>query len=480
MLGLAFILAMFTAMIILAAANPRAALFLAIFFIPWGGLDVDVGLRVIVWQLILAPLCLVTALRLTQPGWSPPRLACAALLLAMVLHAVIWSLLQVGFLPAVASGDSVLRGPTARAVIQVLLYLFALSPVVLVPWLLRGSADAQRALRLYLASLVVLAGLGWVQLGIWYGLGFNPMPTGAFNVALGGPAALLHEGLFDFSAIRIYRMNSLAGEPRNLATALTLGLLFIQAIALAGKARPGWKLGAIWLFLLISMIATFSTSGALIWPVASAALLPAMWLAGVRIQRSRAAIGIGLAAIVLPVLIGIGAAELNGIPVLDLLAERTLDRITADGAVEDYDLAITDYLDAHPAAAVSGLGLGNAHLYATPYLDPLFALYAEGTVFTGKTGIVKFVSEVGLIGFALFLGWYLALVWQTRAAVGRDPVLAPAVPMALMALAVFMNTNQVAAEIWTMGGMMGLLVATQRRPASAAPSATAQSCLVPA
>lgn len=458
---------MFTSMTWLSIVNPRAALFTVIFLIPWGGLDVDVGLRIVAWQLVLAPLCIVTALRLTQPGWRPPRLAGGALLAVLAFYAVSWSLLQLGLLPLVAAGDSVWRGPQARAIIQIMLFLFSLSPVVLVPWLFNGADDLKRAIRIYFASLLVLVLIGWFQIILWYGFGTNPLPVGAFNLALGGSEDFVREGQFSFEVFKIYRMNSLAGEPRGLAIPLILGMLFIQAIALATRDVPGWTLGGIWVVLLLSTLATFSTSAALIWPIATAALLPVMWLFGIKVQRSRRSIVAGALAIILPIVVGIGAAEASGIPVLDLLAERTIERLTNDGAVEDFDLAITDFLRANPAAAATGIGLGNAHLYATPYLDPLFALYAEGAVFTGKTSVVKIVSELGFIGLGLFLLWYVTLTFRARDALRHQPDLIALVPIAMMTLAVLLNTNQVAAETYTIAGGMMMLVAAQRRAAAA-------------
>lgn len=470
MLALAFVVIMFSGSTWLSIVNPRAALFTVIFLTPWGGLDIDVGLRIVAWQLVLAPLCILTALRLTQPGWRPPHLAGGSLLAVLALYATCWSLLQLGVLPLVAAGDSVWRGAQARAVIQIMLFLFSLSPVVLVPWLFNGAEDLKRALRIYIASLLVLGVIGWFQIILWYGFGTNPMPVGAFNLALGGSEDFVREGQFSFEVFKIYRMNSLAGEPRGLAVPLILGMLFIQAIALATRDIPGWTLSGIWVFLLLTTLATFSTSAALIWPIATAALLPVMWVFGIKVQRSQRAIVAGALAVILPIVIGIGAAEASGIPVLDLLAERTLDRLTNDGAVEDFDLAITDYLRANPASAATGVGLGNAHLYATPYLDPLFALYAEGAIFTGKTSVVKIVSELGFIGLGLFLLWYVTLTFRTRDATRGQPDLAATVPIAMMALAVLLNTNQIFTEVWTIAGGMMMLVAAQRRTAATRPA----------
>ena len=83
-MAFAVILIVLAGMTWLSVVNPRAALLTAIFLIPWGGLDVDVGLRITALQLALAPLCLVTLLRTTQPGWTPPRIAAGGLLLAMI------------------------------------------------------------------------------------------------------------------------------------------------------------------------------------------------------------------------------------------------------------------------------------------------------------------------------------------------------------------------------------------------------------
>ncbi|MEY2884041.1 MAG: hypothetical protein RL490_1765 [Pseudomonadota bacterium] len=465
MLIIAFVLAMFAVMTVVAARNPRAALLIVVFMAPWGGLDVDVGLRVTAYQVALAPLCLVMLLRSTQPGWSPPRLAVGALFLAMIAHGVVWSLLQTAYIPIIRAGDSPLRGPVIRAVIQIPLYLFNFSPVVLAALLFRSVADVVQAFRIYMAALVVLALIGWLQVVLWYGVGFNPIPVGILNVALGGSEAYIREGQFGFENFNIYRMNSFAGEPRNLATALVLGMLVLQALMLALR-RPDWRLVGLWVFFFITTLATFSTSGAVVWAAGTAALLPAFWVGLIPIRRKVSTLFAALALILVPVALGVVAAEASGIPVIDLVAERTFDRIESNGAVEDFDLAISRYLSAHPESIVTGTGLGNAHLYGIPYLDPEHAVYAEGNVFQAKTGVVRIVSELGLIGLALFGLWYLALVWQMRPVAMAHDDLAVAVPIALLVLVVYMATIQIAGELWLMAGAMAALIRL-RAPRSA-------------
>jgi hypothetical protein len=461
-MALLFIAVWTAALTSLAALRPGAAVLMMVFFAAWGGLDIDIGLRLTLFQLTLAPLCLVVLLRLTQPGWDPPRIAAGGLLLVLVLHAIIWSLLQFGFFPIVSVGDSAARAPNARAITQILVFLLTLAPAVIVPWLATSTAAVERLFRVYLASLVVLAGIGWLQLAIWYGLGFNPIPIGAFGVALGGAETYVREGRFSFESLNIYRMNSFAGEPRQLGIAMVLGMLFIQAVALARRVPPDWRLAALWVFFLASTIATFSTSAAIAWALGTAVLLPTLWLFGIPLQRQAGTLAAGALAIMLPLGLATAAAEANGIPILDLLAERTFERLESSGAVEDHDLAIIDYLKAAPASAVTGVGLGNAHLYATPYLDPLFALYSEGQVFVGKTSVVRMISELGLIGFGLFMLWYLGLAGQTRRAIGDDPELAAAVPIAVAMLMVFMLTSLLTNELYTVAGAMAALCGARR------------------
>jgi hypothetical protein len=47
--------------------------------------------------------------------------------------------------------------------------------------------------------------------------------------------------------------------------------------------------------------------------------------------------------------------------------------------------------------------LGNIHLFADSYLAPHTALFAGGTSFVAKMGLLRIVSETGIIGGLLFL-----------------------------------------------------------------------------
>ncbi len=450
----------------LALRQPRAVLLLALFVAGWGGLDVDVGLRLTGYQLAMAPLCLAVALRLAWPGFAARGLAIGPLFVALLLYSVVVSAFQIGFLPAVTIDNSALRGPVARAIIQILLFLFVLAPVVLVPLLMRGPADARRLLRVWFGSMITLAVIGWVQLALWYGTGTNPLPVGAVNGWLGGSADYNRQGIFVFEGLGLFRMNSLAGEPRSLGTLMAISMVAIQGLALAQREVPGRRWFALWLFFLVTALFTYSTSAVALWLIGTAGLLPAMLLTGVRVQRSLPA----LTGVVLAVSLLVGgavvAATAAGIPIIEIVSERTIDRLEASGAVEDFDLAISDWLLANPDRLWLGAGLGNAHLFATPYLDPVFAGYAEGQVFQAKTLGLRLVSEIGIIGFSLFLAFYLSRVLAAGWA-RREPQLAPLLPLSMVLLLLAMANSALLNELVLVAGVLVLVAGMRPQPAPA-------------
>ncbi len=453
----------FAVMAGVAIANARVALLVTIFLVPWSGLDVDVGLRITAYQVSLAALLAVTLVRLTQPGLAPQRIAAGTLFAAFLLYAVVWSLLQIGFLPQVEVITVGLRGPLVRAGIQILLFIFAVTPVVLIPMYVRQRDDILVMGRLYLASVIVLTIIGWLQLAGWYATGTNPLPIGAFGNALGSLYSDARSGSFALDALNIYRMNSFAGEPRDLGIDIIIAIMMVQAIALTAERPRTWTLALLWLLLFASMLATFSTSAIGLWTIASVGLLPACLLFRVKIQRRTSSLFAVAAAFIVPMLLLVVGLEAYGIPVINILSERTVERLSSDGAIEDFDLAILDYLKVAPGSAVTGVGLGNIHLYATPYLDPLFALYAEGNVFVAKTQYLRFISEIGVIGLALFLGWYLQLTILARRAIVGMPELAPLIPTVAGILVICMGTFQAITTGYILAGAMTALCALHRQ-----------------
>lgn len=458
------LLAVFAAMVVLAARSLRAGLLAIVFLTPWNGFDVDFGLRVSAYQVTVAAVLAVAFVRSLQPGWHVQRPAAGRLLAVFVTFAVCWSLLQLAFIPRIEIASGFTRQPEVRAPIQIALYVFSIMPALLIGWTMRGSDDLRAMLRTYLGSVALLGLIGWVQLAVWYATGTNPLPVGVVNDWLGG-SAQTRVGSFDFGALAIYRMNSLAGEPRQLGTALVFAMLLIQSVMLTARLVDWRRLAPLWGFFLITAAATYSTSAVATWLIGTAVQLTLPWLLGVPIRRSLGQLATGVLIALTPIVLAIGVAQLRGLPVLDLIADRTIDRIDANGAVEDFDLAIIDWLKARPADIVLGAGLGNAHLYAGPYLQPEFRWYAEGSVFTAKQQYLRLVSELGLVGLVLFLGWYAVLAIDVARLARRNggEALAPLVSIGLVTLLVFLATGSVIGEFWAVAGALAAAAGAMQR-----------------
>ena len=467
-MGLLLILAYVGFAFWLAALRPERALLGMVFLIPWGALYTDFGLWVNAYQIMMLALLLCTFARSLQPGWTGVPMAAGRLLALLLLWALLTSLLQVARVPDVALKTTGLRGPTTRAIIQMAMYTFSMSPMLLVLLWVR-STDALAAMaRTYVLSALLLAVIGWLQLVVWVGTGTNPMPVDFFNTWVGGQSTL-REGVVQFGKINVFRMNSFAGEPRTLGGALVYAMLIIQAVGAISTAVPRRKLVALWLFLAVSTIATLSTSAVLIWSIGSIVQFPLARLFGVRLRVSGPRIALMLGAVMLPFGLAAAAIEASGFPIFDLLAQRTIERIDASGAVEDFDLAIISYFQAHPLDSIAGVGLGNAHLYAQRYIDPEFQWYALGGVFTAKTQYLRLISEIGFIGLGLFLLWYLVLLIDAAVAVRRLPVLAPIMSMATVTIVIFFASGQFIAEFYHVAGALGALCAVANRQRSGAP-----------
>lgn len=450
----------FTIMVVLAIRAPRNAVLALVFLAPWGGAVVDFGLRITAFQLTIAAVISVMLLRsLYQPGFGVEPVAARRLLVGLVVYAMLWSLLQLAFIPEVDIGQGALRLPLARAMIQIGLFGFNLAPALLVAWSLRTREDIEAAFRTYLWSALILGVIGWFQILMWYRTGINPLPINGLSDVLGGASGVT-EGQFAFDLLNIKRMNSLAGEPRNLGGVCVFAMLLIQAAVLTIRQLPFLRLGLVWLFLLVTAALTYSSSAAVLWVFGSAVMLIATPFAGVRFQRTAGQVGAGLLAVIVPLALAVAAAQASGLPVLELASQRTLERFDSNGVVEDFDLAIIDFFKANPDRLVFGTGLGNVHLYAAPYLSPEFLWYAEGQVFTAKSTYLRYASELGVVGLAIFLSWYaVLLVTAVRAAMrNRIGMVAPLLPVGVTVLALYLVAGQFAGEFWCIAGLLAVLV----------------------
>ena len=224
----------------LALARQRTALYCAFFFSAWGGLDMDIGVHLTAYQIFLAPLFIVTFFRSFIIRHSKIHITGGVSLSIFMLFVIFWSLFQIPFIPEQQVTGGIFRTPEIRSITQIVMFIFSVSPVILVPLILRNRNELIVAGKVYLSSVFILAVLGWIQLFVWYGTGTNPMPIGLVNELLSGDGAA-RSGVYWFKELQIYRMNSFGGEPKYLGAYLVVALLIIQSVLLGEIGRASCR-----------------------------------------------------------------------------------------------------------------------------------------------------------------------------------------------------------------------------------------------
>lgn len=424
-----------------ALTRPKEVLYAAIFFLPWRGLDPYFFLGLSFSRILIA---VVGVASLMQVSKNRHRARIPRSLLFFILYCVAISAARAPFLPHVDVAGGEMREPTNRALLQILYFLAILVlPLIIFPKHLNTGQDCIKAVKVFLLSLGTLATLGWIQLAVWYATGFNLFPVGLIPSFFGDFQKA--DASFAMAGLDLHRMCSLAGEPKDLGQALAVGLLVVQAILTGGVPRKQERmLRWCWVFLFFSMAMTYSTSAVFLWVIGTGiealALLPRPGNSGGlwhTVRNANMVVILGAA-----VLIGMFSyLGVNGGSVGQIARGRTVERM----GLEDFDQAALGFLEENPVWAIFGTGMGNIHLYANDYLSPVFAAYASGTVFRPKTGLIRIISELGVVGL---LAWLVAIFAQLRNLLNasrlargtrrdsRLPQLAGSVFIALLALAV--------------------------------------------
>lgn len=424
MIALVFIF--FAILFVVAQKSLQKGLLVVVFFSSWMGLDADIGLRISGYRiallsLIIAFIVTVLAKKMVQ---RPASSGGNSLLYLFICYAVLSSLYALPSLPTVSLDSGLMRSGILRPLFQIIMFGLAITPLFFIPTILTNLEDIVHCGRVYLVSITILAFLGWVQLILWYGIGYNPFPIGIVNAVLSGAiSSQLREGVDWIGNFPIYRMNSFGGEPKGLAQAIAVGLLILQsgvAHLPSLRIRRGRLIG-LWLFLILSLVFTWSTSGIFLWLIGTLSIA-ILGLIGIYKRENRTyvlggffiSIVIGATVLVTPVYTG-STGYVGGVS--SLITKRFVDR----NPIEDWDGVVLNFLRHEPEYVFVGVGLGNVHLFADKYIPPIARYYMEGNIFVAKSGYLKIISELGIIGFILFLIVVSNVFFQVYHAILRAP-----------------------------------------------------------
>src|SRR5262249_12343348 len=131
--------------LILAMKSQKRSLYAAIFLAPWEGLQADFGLHVTLYQVDLAAIIIPTISRALYTGIYLSSLPGTCGSAPCVLVAVVGSLAQLPFLPDAQVDGGMMRCSFIRAGIQSGMFGFTLSPLFLIPTILKTPAELEVA-----------------------------------------------------------------------------------------------------------------------------------------------------------------------------------------------------------------------------------------------------------------------------------------------------------------------------------------------
>jgi hypothetical protein len=358
--------------------------------IPWFGLQADIGLTISIDR-FAAFLLLGLALMVVPRSLSK---TCGLLLLFMVLDTFVLS----QFLPEAASTFVALRGKY-RWIFQIVIWSALIAPVAIF-----NVSSRELALKTYRAlvwSALILAGFGIAQFVVYRATGVDLFP-----IAVTASEEQFRTGIIQgdsfLGGAQSLRVSSLGGEPKHLALSLVVCLTALLANQLSGgplrfSRRFLFVAGGV---LLGTLVLTFSTQGFTLL-VVNAAIVFA--LSRVLLPKGSTSRSLKLLAVVGAV----GAVIVATPGVVDLVEHRTVDRFREGGALEETNEIVISWLHDHPEHAVLGVGLGNVHMYAGDYIPDELRYYLVGNVFVAKAGLLRLVSEIGVVGLAIFLLTFL-------------------------------------------------------------------------
>lgn len=275
-----------------------------------------------------------------------------------------------------------------RFISQIILLALSLSIIPLSYNYLKRLKDVKSTIKTFLNAVLVLTILGWFQLVIFYLFHYDIFPLALSK------EGIIRSGVWNTSGFNFFRMSSLGGEPKSLSITFVLGFFILKVFNKNNLFIYGKFDKVIKLMLLISTIATASTSGL--------ALLIILYISDFLFDLFRSKIRLRTQNILFAILtfgIFISIISVYWEYVSVYINARLLDRNLVG---EDFDYPIQKFFIDHTEFLLFGTGLGNAHNFAHPYIPSETSHYMVDSIFVAKSGYLKLISEIGIIGFFIF------------------------------------------------------------------------------
>lgn len=355
-----------------------------IFVIPFHTWKYNIGLNLTVYQIVIFIMIIAAIYKSKNLFYFGNKYIIFFLFYAMINS----SLLSFYFIDDFRQLGGFFRSE-GRFIAQIILLLITFSMIPLAFNFIKNNDDIYKYFKIYIYGLITLVILGWIQFIIFKLTHVDIFPLGAI-------AGLSHSGMWGYDGITIFRMSSLAGEPKTFSISLVIGFFIISIFNRYNFYFFKYDLILKYLFLFTSF-ATLSTSGIVLFII----LYIALWFYQIIKSDKKIVIKKNIFSTLIIFSI-IGILIFQYWDFISLIIEKRI--FERDVLSEDFDAPIQKLLVIFPEYLFFGLGVGNAHNFAFPYIAEENLFYMEHNIFVAKSGYLRIISELGLIGFILFIG----------------------------------------------------------------------------
>lgn len=267
---------------------------------------------------------------------------------------------------------------------QIILFLLSFSLISIAFHYIKSINDVFKYIKVILEGMIILAVLGWLQFFI-----FNIFHIDIFPLGLRDGIA--YSGIEQ--KLNLFRISSLSHEPKGLSIFMVIAFFVLQVFN-HYKIQFFKYDSLIKLLFFVTCFATLATSGIVLFFIIGFVYL--IFINRKLLKNSFK--NFFLFFIIICIFVSLGYVYYEILK--SLIESRLLDR---DIVSEDFDAPIQLFLIDKKEYLFFGVGLGNIHNLVTNYIPFEYLHYMNKIIFSAKSGYLKLISEIGIVGFSLFI-----------------------------------------------------------------------------
>jgi hypothetical protein len=362
-----------------------------IFIMPFHSWYYNVGLNLTIYQIMIFVIWISLVISLTNEkikAFNITNIPTAVFILFAIVNS---SLMSIFVIDDFMNIEGFFRS-NGRFIGQILFLLLLTSLYPIASIYIKNIKDIVKYLKMYLYGISVLSILGLIQLLVYYGSGVDIFPLRIDDDII---ISSIHtaDGISYF-----FRLSSLGGEPKGLSISLIFGFFIIHVFNKQGIFFFKHDQILKYIFITVASL-TLSTSGIIMF-IVLIFVYKIYILFSVKKYILLSSKSKKTVPLILMAFVGILLLFYWDL-VFELITQRIIERNIIS---EDFDFAVQGFLIDFPNYLIFGSGLGNIHNLAYPYIPETSLRYMEGNIFQAKSGYLRLISELGVIGFFLFLG----------------------------------------------------------------------------